>query len=130
MFKNMKIEINESQNLSDVVGELKRLWFKSVNLGHEDESWDVLVDVEIVAWCQSTSNDDSFELTTLQQIKEMKWPSKKLGRMLRVGRQVIHTKMIFRLFHIGELLITRLSHLVMKMIIGLNIIIVKAFMIT
>lgn len=72
MFKNMKIEINESQNLSDVVGELKRLGFKSVNLGHEDESWDVLVDVEIVAWCQSTSNDDSFELTTLQQIKEMK----------------------------------------------------------
>ena len=70
--ENMKIEINAEQPLDEVVKELERLGYKCVNLGHEDDSWDVFADVDIMAWSNSTTDDDSFKPTTIQQLREMK----------------------------------------------------------
>ena len=70
--KNMKIEINAEQPLDEVVKELERLGYKCVNLGHEDDSWDVFADFDIMAWSNSTTDDDSFEPTTLTDLLAMR----------------------------------------------------------
>ena len=72
-FKNMKIEINESQPLDDVVAELERVGAKQC--GYIKNHGFIVSNGELYTWCSSKSIDalyDDHDLTTLAQLKEMK----------------------------------------------------------
>lgn len=69
--KNMKIEINDEQPLSEVVEELDRLGYKR-KFGLCERSIFVCTFGKIFVDCVDISYDDSFKLTTLSELRGMK----------------------------------------------------------
>lgn len=74
MFKNMKIEINESQSVEDVCGELERLGYVKPNM-----YGNIIYTSNLGNSCTFCDLDKGlheliqhYPVTTLQQLKEMK----------------------------------------------------------
>ena len=77
-FKNIKIEINQEQQLDEVVRELEsKGWLKRVgaHFGDEIGSYLIATSYGIITWCYSHLVDvlwPNHKATTLDELKEMK----------------------------------------------------------
>lgn len=75
--RNMKIEINKSQQLDEVVRELERIHgveFKFTALANDPDLWILFNSSRVSGWSLSCDLDlfEDYKSTTLTELKEMK----------------------------------------------------------